>query len=168
MAEWFTKLENSVDASIPYLVLLLVGVVALELAAPDVAHTPLVQAVDALVIAVFVVDLLLKYARHEEVEHFIKKYWIDIIAVFPFFLFFRSLSGILAFLKLEHGVFAGVQTSLHALAGISRGGAGAARATYAARLVRVVPRIPRLLKIVPYLRRHKAYCFRRARAERRV
>ena len=156
MAEWFSKLESSVDASIPYLVLLLVGVVALELAAPALAHTPLVQALDTLVIAVFVVDLLFKYARHHEVEHFIKKYWIDILAVFPFFLFFRSLSSILALLKLESGVFAGAQTTMHAMAGLSRGGAGAARASYAARLVKVAPRIPRLLKIFPYLKRRRA------------
>ncbi|MBW2965128.1 ion transporter, partial [Candidatus Woesearchaeota archaeon] len=44
---------------------------------------------DYIVISVFVLDLVFKWMRTRHLPKFLRKYWLDILAVFPFFLLFR-------------------------------------------------------------------------------
>ena len=85
------KIEVFVDKVIPYLIILLLGILIIDLFYQDTAekyHTPL-YAADIIIIGFFILDLAFKYNRVRDVPLFVRKYWLDILAVFPFFLLLR-------------------------------------------------------------------------------
>jgi hypothetical protein len=45
---------------------------------------------DYIIVTFFVVDLCFKWNHVRNIKTFVKLYWIDIIAVFPFYLIFRT------------------------------------------------------------------------------
>lgn len=49
------------------------------------------EILDGIIIFIFVLDLLFEYLKIRKFWPFIKKSWLDIIAIFPFFLLFRAL-----------------------------------------------------------------------------
>jgi len=76
----------------PALVIIL-AVILLEIFLPDLAHnyhTEILVA-DYAAILVFVVDLGFKFQRATEWESFLRKYWLEIIAIMPGFIVFRVL-----------------------------------------------------------------------------
>ena len=91
MASVFTTAEDLVDKSIPYLVALLLVVIIIEFGFPAYAeeHRALVDAADWFVIGMFTLDLVFKFNRIRDIPEFVKRYWLDILAVFPFYLMFR-------------------------------------------------------------------------------
>ena len=91
MKKWVHKVEIIVDKIIPYLLVLLMGLIVIEVFFHEfaLAYHYWVEGLDFFIIFVFVVDLLFKYERTKNIPLFLKKYWLDIIAVFPFFLVFR-------------------------------------------------------------------------------
>ncbi|MBI2138534.1 hypothetical protein HYU13_03020 [Candidatus Woesearchaeota archaeon] len=110
---------------------------------------------------------------------FLRKYWLDIIAVFPFFLFFRFFGRFLRFFSKE--TIESGQMIVHESLGVERGAAKllaksesleagavkiiesaekagtASRARYFARLLRPFARSPRLVKI--HKRMSNAFAF---------
>ena len=61
-----------------------------------------IDLIDWIIVSFFVADLVFKYLRVRIWPIFFKKYWLDILAVFPFFLFFRlfeELSKVLGEVK---------------------------------------------------------------------
>lgn len=169
MKRWMHKIEVFVDKAIPYMLVLLLAIIVLELFFEEfVKHNhlhPYLAASDYLVISVFVADLVFKWIRIRNVPKFIKKCWLDIIAVFPFFLFFRAFEAIAGALAIEAGeTVATVQKVLHesvevekegvkVLEVIEKEGTKASRLTRSARFsrfIRIVTRIPRFLKVIPF------------------
>ena len=49
-----------------------------------------IQILDFIIVFVFILDLLFTYLKIRKFWPFLKKSWLDIIAVFPFFLVFRA------------------------------------------------------------------------------
>ena len=85
------KIEIFVDRSIPYLIGVLIVIVMVDLFNKELAeayHTPIIAG-DYTIITFFVVDLIFKYNRVRDVPKFVKMYWLDILAVFPFVLVLR-------------------------------------------------------------------------------
>jgi hypothetical protein len=93
MKRWMHKIEMIVDKAIAPCLVLLLAVIVLELGMHDFVVEHGLQAyidiADVIVITVFVLDLFFKYLRTRHIPLFLKKYWMDILAVFPFFLMFR-------------------------------------------------------------------------------
>ncbi|MBU2561892.1 MAG: hypothetical protein KKD17_06350 [Nanoarchaeota archaeon] len=93
MKRWMHKIEVIVDKAIPPCLILLLIIIVLDLGFPDLVESYhlhyYILAADYLIIAIFVADLIFKYLRTRYVPLFMRKYWLDILAVFPFFLFFR-------------------------------------------------------------------------------
>ena len=58
---------------------------------------------DSIVIFFFVSDLLFKWEKVRNAKIFIRLYWIDIIAVFPFYLAFRIYGEVAGLLKFADG-----------------------------------------------------------------
>lgn len=54
---------------------------------------------DSIIIAIFVFDLIFKWFHVRRLVPFIKNYWLEIIAVFPFYLGFRILIFVSEFAK---------------------------------------------------------------------
>ncbi|MBW2971767.1 ion transporter [Candidatus Woesearchaeota archaeon] len=93
MKRWMHKIEVIVDKAIPPCLLVLLVIIILDLGFPEmVEHYHLHQYIvvaDYIIIGIFVLDLIFKWQRTRHIPLFLKKYWLDILAVFPFFLVFR-------------------------------------------------------------------------------
>ena len=86
-------LESVVDRLIPFLVVVLLVLIVLEFTLSEALHPYelYISIFDGFVITIFIIDLGFKYRRVHILPEFFKKYWIDIIAVFPFYLFLRLI-----------------------------------------------------------------------------
>jgi hypothetical protein len=108
MKRWLHKLEYIVDKIIPYLLVILIFVIVIELGFHSWAEEnhllhP-IEIIDYFIIFVFVVDLIFKYVRVHSIPLFLRKYWLEIIAVFPFFLFFRLAELAFGIREVSEGV----------------------------------------------------------------
>ena len=85
------KIELFVDRSIPYLIAVLIVIVMVDLFNKELAEAYHLQITiaDYTIVGFFVVDLIFKYNRVRDIPKFIKMYWLDILAVFPFILALR-------------------------------------------------------------------------------
>lgn len=90
---WWHHVELFVDMMIPYLLVVITILLILEnpfwTLYPLEHWEPWVTIFDQLVIVFFIVDLGFKWTHVRNVTQFIKLYWIDILAVLPFYLAFR-------------------------------------------------------------------------------
>ena len=97
------KLEHLTDRIIPYLLALLAVVLIVEFFFKDIAfaYHNFITTADMIIVLFFSVDLAFKFNRVRKVKLFLKKYWLDIIAVFPFFLLFRLVEEIFFLFRLS-------------------------------------------------------------------
>lgn len=93
MKRWLHKIEVIVDKAITPCLFILLAVIIIELGfAGMVEHYGLetyIHIADYIVVTFFVADLIFKYMKTRHLPEFFRKYWLDILAVFPFFLLFR-------------------------------------------------------------------------------
>lgn len=54
-------------------------------------QTLVLNVIDSFVVLMFIIDLVIEYKILKDKSKFLKYYWLDIIAVFPFFVMFRAL-----------------------------------------------------------------------------
>jgi len=108
------RLEHFTDKIIPYLLILLAGILVLEFGFQEVAehYHAYILIADYLIIFFFTLDLFYKYNRVRHLKTFVKKFWLDILAVFPFFLLFRVVEEFLLFFRISQEVSEG-QKFLH-------------------------------------------------------
>lgn len=88
-----SKLEVFVDSLIPLALFLIIIITVAEVFFLKIVqpYYYIIDAVDLLIVFIFVIDLGFKYRHAKSIPDFLKRYWIYIIAVFPFFLVFRLL-----------------------------------------------------------------------------
>ncbi len=93
MLKFLHEIEVLVDRLIPLCLLLLPAVFIIEIYFSWIKNTYhyWFDLFDIVVIAIFLIDLFFKYERVRKMKVFLKEYWLDIIAVLPFFLIFRFL-----------------------------------------------------------------------------
>tara|TARA_Y100000310_G_scaffold105664_2_gene104158 strand:- start:13540 stop:14118 length:579 start_codon:yes stop_codon:yes gene_type:complete len=169
-SEFYEKFELLIDRLIPWMILLLLIVIILEFFYHDFVHHYHLESylkwADWLVVAVFICDLYFKFNRVKKIKDFLKHYWLDIIAVFPFILFFRFLDPIIgAFAKSGDKVKKG-QTLLHEGLELEKAGTRAIKEAEIAtkvvkssrfgrfgRFIRPLARLPRFLKYLGRFRR---------------
>ena len=103
MKKWLHKIELAVDWLIPWLVLVLLGIIVIELFFHDFAehHHTVIMILDYFVLVIFVFDLVFKYFRIRNVKKFFKTCWLDILAVFPFFILFRFIERFIIIIDLS-------------------------------------------------------------------
>jgi hypothetical protein len=171
MKRWMHKIEVIVDKAIGPCLILLLAVIIIEIGFSGMTEEYNLQLpieiADYAIIAIFALDLVFKYMRVRHIPEFLRRYWLDIIAVFPFFLLFR-------FYELAAGVLSpalseGAQTAqqlLHEGSGVEKEGSKILsemekiakettkvskleRSTRFVRFIRPLFRVPRFLKSVP-------------------
>ncbi|NQU78247.1 ion transporter [Candidatus Woesearchaeota archaeon] len=158
------KIEVVVDKVIPPCLVVLLVLIVLELGFHDfVVANNLgfwIELADYFIIGIFVVDLIFKYIRTRDLPTFLKKYWLDILAVFPFFLLFRiyeitagafSLAVSETATTAQHLLHEGLEVEKES-ARILREGeklAKISRSSKFMKFLRPVFRIPRFFKAVP-------------------
>jgi hypothetical protein len=164
MKKWMHKIEVIVDKLIPFCLVVLLFIIIIELGFEGLIehyhlHIPIIIA-DGFVVGVFVADLIFKYIRTRKIKEFARKYWLDILAVFPFFLIFRIVevtAGAFSAATIE-----GTQTAqkiVHEGLEVEKEGvkiikeaerfAKLRRSERFARFIRPLLRIPRFLKALP-------------------
>ncbi|MEK6835728.1 MAG: hypothetical protein AABX55_01780 [Nanoarchaeota archaeon] len=171
MELWLHKIEVIVDKSIPYLVALIMIIILGEFFYHKslIQYERLINIIDAVIIGIFIIDLIFKYVRVRDAKTFIKKYWLEIIAVFPFFLLFRLFEELTLFFRLGGGLREG-QEILHSGIEVERvvkeirevekvdreaarifreigEGSKLTRLSLFERLIRPISRIPRMLMV---------------------
>ncbi len=166
------KGEIIVDLLIPYCVIVLMFLIVIELFFHHIAeqyHT-IILILDYLIVGIFVLDLYYKYKRLKNLKLFLKKSWLDIIAVFPFFLLFRVYEEMALLIRVTTKEFRQGQSILHEAVELQKGTGRwlkeatrlaqeaervgkASRSRYFIRLIRPIARTPRLLKILPFYER---------------
>ena len=115
---------------------------------------------DYTIIAIFVADLMFKYVKLRNIPLFLRKYWLEILAIFPFYLLFRLFEGVIVgigastIIKQPQAIFHG------GLEFLEREGAQIMRAAERSgrisrtrlffRFLRPIQRLPRFLKLIPY------------------
>jgi hypothetical protein len=98
------EFEHFTDHVIPYLVIALAIVLVLENPFWTLVHLeeyePWITVFDTLVVFFFVSDLLFKWFKTRDVRKFLQLYWLDIVAVFPFYLAFRAYAQIVGVFRI--------------------------------------------------------------------
>ncbi|MBI1970440.1 hypothetical protein HYS47_01710 [Candidatus Woesearchaeota archaeon] len=122
MRKFLHYLHLVVDKLIFPSLLVILLLVVLELFFPAVAapYRNLIDAIDLAIIILFVIDLSFKYARATSVRGFLRQYWIEIIAVIPFFLLFRMVEGITRVLGAAGETTKETQQLVHLGSGLSK------------------------------------------------
>ncbi len=102
MKKLYKFLELLIDRLVPFAVILLFFIIIIEFFFHDIADTyhTTINVLDYSILSIFVLDLIFKYLRIRKIDRFIKECWLDIIAVFPFFLVFRVFESFLIFTEL--------------------------------------------------------------------
>lgn len=156
MKLWMHKAEKAIDEIIPILLLLFLVIIAAEvLFERQVAQFKNhIDLFDTALIGVLAADLFFKYQRMKSVPRFVAKYWLQIIAVLPFFIMFRMLE----YLQLTQLAATGTKlinetTTLGRGPGlIIREAEKSGEISRAAQLLRFKPlsRFPRLIAAIPF------------------
>jgi cytochrome c biogenesis factor len=98
------EFEHFTDHVIPYLVVLLAVVLVLENPFWTLVHLselePWISVFDGAVVFFFVVDLVFKWFKTRNVRKFFQLYWLDLLAVFPFYLAFRAYAEVAAVFRV--------------------------------------------------------------------
>tara|TARA_Y100000310_G_scaffold343667_1_gene452368 strand:+ start:1254 stop:1919 length:666 start_codon:yes stop_codon:yes gene_type:complete len=168
MKKWVHKVEYAIDWLIPWMILLLLIIIVIELFFHDFADTYhlYINILDYIVIGVFVGDLYFKYKRMKNIKKFLKSSWLDIIAVFPFFLIFRFVERFIILielskdlkqfqmlfhegLELEKSGSKMIQESTRIIQEAEKAGK-VSRVNKIIRFFRPIQRTPRLIKALPF------------------
>ncbi len=102
MKKWYKSIELLIDRIVPFAVILLLFIIIIEFFFYEIAdnyHT-IINILDYSILSIFILDLIFKYLRIRKIERFLRECWLDIIAVFPFFLIFRVFESFLIFTEL--------------------------------------------------------------------
>jgi hypothetical protein len=147
------KVEKLVDFLIPYTLILLLIIILLELFFASVVepYEHYILMLDYFILFVFIIDLVFKYKRSRDIPNFLKTSWLDIIAVFPFFLIFRLIEEFVSITKLGELT----QSIFHETVEIEKAGQKVIREAgkttrFSGRFIRIITRIPRFAKALPF------------------
>lgn len=163
---WFW-IELLVDRLIPYLLFLLVFAAIIDLFFSTLYFRYLIEfeVFDVFVITVFTLDLIFKYHWARGQKGFLRRHWLDVVAIIPFFLVFRLAEGLLL---VTEEIGTRFQRFLHIGAEAEREVVvlseaqklqRLSRLSRLERLIRPVARLPRFLKAFtfyehPLVKRH--------------
>lgn len=91
------RLQQLVDFLILPAVIALFIIIIIEIGFPKTAllYGFTIKIIDISIVVIFAIDLVFKYLRIRNVKRFLRTCWLDIIAVFPFFLVFRFFEPLL-------------------------------------------------------------------------
>ena len=111
MKEYLHKIEVAVDKTIPYsLILLFFLIIGQIFFYNEIGpYHFYVSVIDGAIIFIFILDLAFKYVRIKSFPRFFRRYWLEIIAVFPAFLVLRVVEEFVAIANVGETI----QTSFH-------------------------------------------------------
>ncbi len=93
-ARFGEKVEHYNSKLIPYAIVALLTLIIFELFLhiDDPTAKLILHILDYLVIMVFVIDLIFLAIKAKSVRFCFKNYWLDVLAIFPFVMFFNAIN----------------------------------------------------------------------------
>ena len=114
-----SRFEHFTNRIIPYLLILLALVLLLDnplwAVIPLHEYEPWISIFDWIIVFFFAVDLTFKWFHVKAFKPFVKLYWIDILAVFPFYLVFRVYREAATFFRVGEEATEVTQRAAHEL-----------------------------------------------------
>jgi|APSaa5957512622_1039677.scaffolds.fasta_scaffold90731_1 hypothetical protein len=146
MHKFWEKLEHYNAKLIPPAIVILFGIIIFELFLHIENHTieTIVHVLDVFVIAVFVIDLTFLAIKAKGVKFFFKKYWLDILAIFPFTFVFGAVAKLYRGLQATQRLILG-QAILHESLEARKGVQALARSGRIGRFIRIGARSIRVI-----------------------
>lgn len=146
MHPFWEKVEHYNAKLITPALILLLGIIIYELFIHIENHAVelTIKITDTLIITIFIIDLAFLAHKARSVTFFFKKYWLDIIAVFPFILFFNIVNSIYRAAIVTERIVLG-QALLHETVEATRGAKVLAEGGKFARFIRIFARILRVV-----------------------
>src|SRR3989344_2607295 len=142
-------LEQNIDRIIPYALVILLFIIIGDLfyAEELEPYDFYIHGVDIVIICIFLIDLGFKYRRSRNIPEFFKKHWLEIIAIFPFYLVLRLVEEVLLIARLSE-TFGEGQRILHEGVEVTRLSREAeiTRAERLSRIFKPIQRVPRALE----------------------
>ena len=146
MGSFWEKVEHYNSKLIAPVLILLLAIIIYDLFIHSENHTLelIVKIADYLVISVFVIDLifLAKHARNASI--FFKNYWLDILAVFPFAIFFSLVESVYRVVLATRELTLG-QAVLHETIEVSK---GTKVLSSSSKFTRILKTVARSLKLI--------------------
>ena len=160
----YHRLEHLIDFLILPAIFILFIVIVIELFFHDFAdtyHTAIIIT-DYCIIGLFVLDLMFKFNRARSIKSFLRESWLDIIAVFPIFIFLRAIEPLIYLTDFSKEA-KNIQLIFHESLEITKSTnkivkeaealGKVSRARYITAAVRAIGRSPRFLKGVAFYER---------------
>lgn len=146
MKPFWEKIERFNSRLILPAIIVLLGIIIVELFFHRENHplNLIVQILDYMVIAVFVIDLIFLAIKARSTSFFFRHYWLDILAIFPFNLVFTAVNQIFKTISATEQLALGqsiIHESLEAekeVAGISKGSKIARTLRFIVRPIRII------------------------------
>ena len=100
-----SKVEVFIDSLIPVAIILIITITVAEVFFSKFVQPYywVIDVIDLAIIWVFIMDLYFKFKHAKSIPAFLKRYWIYIIAIFPFFLIFRLVEKFYQISTLSSG-----------------------------------------------------------------
>lgn len=146
MHPFLEKVEHYNVKLITPALIILFGIIIYELFLHVENHTVelVIKIADTSIITIFIIDLIFLAHKAKSVTFFFKKYWLDVIAVFPFVLFFNLVSSIYRIAIATERILLG-QALLHETVEATRGAKILAEGGKFARFIKIFARILRVV-----------------------
>lgn len=155
-------INKIVDKIMPYTLILLIIIIVVDLFL-NVTNTKvlfIIEILDYTVITIFVIDLFFLFIKSRDIIFFFKNYWLDIIAVFPFGLLFRTADNVLRIGSEAEKIFVG-QKVLHEVAYAEKFVKFASKFEEASKIVRFLEEFAKFFRFIPksinYIKRHELF-----------
>jgi hypothetical protein len=158
MEDWKKRIESIVEKIIPWTLIVLIFILIIEYGFSSFVIAYNLQLwidiIDGAVVSVFCVDLYFRYLRIKPFKKFLIESWLDILAVFPFVLMFRSME-LFAGTTTASDILKAIQSALHTTIEVEKVAQDvekvaqmetALQETKFFRFGRIVARFPRLAK----------------------
>ncbi|MBU0470350.1 MAG: hypothetical protein KKA62_02690 [Nanoarchaeota archaeon] len=164
MNKFWEKVEHYNAKLIPFAVVALLLIILFELFLHIENHIIelIVHIIDYLVITIFIIDLVFLAIKSKGARFFFKHYWLDIVAIFPFIIFFNIISYTYRTIIAAERFVLG-QSILHESLEASKffklfsqGGSKLAKVLkIAARIIRIITKTRLFTKIEHHKKRHQ-------------
>tara|TARA_Y100000310_G_scaffold343908_1_gene453843 strand:- start:1601 stop:2134 length:534 start_codon:yes stop_codon:yes gene_type:complete len=146
MHKFWEKVEHWNAKLITPAILALIYIITVELFFHHYAeeHHTHIAILSAFVLIVFIIDVIFLYIKSENWKDFLKKYWLDVVAIFPFSFAIQGVSKVSS-LVLRAGTLALGQEIVHTGLEARKGISAAARTGRIARIIRIIARSLRIV-----------------------
>jgi len=160
MKRFLRVIELAIDKVVPYLLIVLLAtiIVDIALAASLEEYSVNLEIVDYAIVFIFVIDLIVKFIRARTIKGFLRKYWLEIIAVLPAFVVARIVEEISGLFIASEEMRA-VQGIAHEVVQVEEQTPKIAsqlgRSTRFARFIAPIARLPRFARAFEFYKRKK-------------